>query len=143
MYVQEVTHDFLQIHTFFKAVHGKIGARGDNYPEWSVFQTLLIEVFDMSRESTAHPDFMCSEIAWMNATTPGSRYGLFSKTIAFAMGAKMKWCRVCARLFTGGRSLWMPHEDDPEPTQELDHMTRCKTHMPATLLRSPVHFVIW
>jgi len=143
MYMQEVTDNFLQIHTFFEAVQVKTGSRGDNYPEWSIFQTLLIEGFDMSRESTVHPDFMCSEIAWMNATTPGSRYGLFSKTIAFAMGAKMKWCRVCARLFSGGHPDWMPHKDDPEPTQELDHMTRCKTHMPVALLCSPVHFVIW
>ena len=141
--MQEVTDNFLQIHTFFESVQGKIGARGDNYPDWSIFQTLLIEVFEMSRESTVHPDFMCSEIAWMNATTPGVRYALFSKTIVFAMGAKMKWCRVDGRLFSGGHPGWMPHKDDTEPTRELDHMTRCKTHAPATILRSPVHFVIW
>ena len=87
--MEEVTDNFLQIHAFLEAVEGKIGARGENYPAWSVFQTLLIEVFDLPAELTVHPNFMCSEIEWINASAPGTRYHLFSSTIAFAMGVKM------------------------------------------------------
>jgi len=74
--MEEVTDNFLQIHTFFEAVHGKIGDRGDNYPVWSVFQTLLIEVFEMSIERTVHPDLdHCICNGSKNGNTPPPPHG--------------------------------------------------------------------
>jgi hypothetical protein len=71
----------LQIHEFFTSVGHKIDVRGDNYPPWEIFQTLLIKVFDISKEKTEHQNFFCTKLTRETDSVSDTRYRLFSVSL--------------------------------------------------------------